>query len=70
MRIELNRYQKLKAYFLGIAVHRSVENRLQEFQKLDFEPYAPVKGQLFSILRAANRARETADFELVPTASR
>lgn len=69
VRIELNRYREMKAYFLGIAVHRSVENLVQEFQKLDFEPYAPVRGQLFSILRAVNRARKAAGFELVPVGS-
>lgn len=66
VRIELNRYRELKAYFLGIAVHRSVESLVREFEALGLELYAPVRGQLFCILRAVNRARKAAGFEAVP----
>lgn len=65
VRIELQRYRELKAFFLGIAVHRSVAAIEAEFWALGFEPYAPVRAQLFSILRAVNRARKAAGFEPV-----
>ena len=63
VRIERERYRELKAYFLEVAVHRSAEALEAEFRALAFEPYAPVRAQLFSILRAVNRARKAAGFE-------
>jgi hypothetical protein len=65
VRIELGRYRELKALFLGLAVHRSVAALETEFRGLNFEPYAPVRAQLFAILRAVNRARKAAGFEPV-----
>ncbi len=66
VRLELERYLELKAYFEKQAVHRSVENLCQEFTSLGFEAYAPVKNQLAAILRAVNRARKAAGFQPVP----
>lgn len=58
VRIELNRYRELKAHFLALAPHWSPESLAAEFRRrADFEPYAPVRAQLFSILRGVNRAR-------------
>lgn len=68
VRIDLDRYRELKAYFESIAAHRSVENLCAEFRALRFEPYAPVKNQLFMILRRVNRARSAGGFEPVPSA--
>lgn len=65
VRIELQRYRELKAFFLGIAVHRTAAAIEAEFRALGFEPYAPVRAQLFAILRAVNRARKAAGFEPV-----
>ena len=66
VRIELEHYREVKAYFESIAVHRSVENLCAELQALPFVPYAPVRNQLFMILRTLNRLRKAAGFELVP----
>ena len=52
----------MKAYFVDLAVHRSVVSLERELAKISFEPYAPVRRQLLSILRAANRARKKAGF--------
>lgn len=60
VRIDLNRYRELKAFFAEIATRRSAESIAAEFRRLDFEPYAPVRVQLHSILRAVNRARKAA----------
>ncbi len=68
VRIELERYREVKAHFESIAVHRSVENLCQEFSALTFEAYAPVRNQLYMVLRAVNRRREAAGFEAVPAA--
>lgn len=66
VRIELDRYRELKAHFLALAPHWSAESLAEEFRRrADFEPYAPVRAQLFSILRGVNRARKTAGREPV-----
>jgi hypothetical protein len=68
VRIHPDEYRKLRAYFLELASHRSVESLRREFQRVRYEPYAPVRRQLLNILRAVNRARKVAGFEPVPTA--
>jgi len=65
VRIELSHYRELKAFFLEIAVHRSGPAIEAEFWGLNLEPYAPVRAQLFSILRLVNRARKAAGFDPV-----
>ena len=65
VRIERQIYSELKARFEGMAAHRDANSIEAEFFALHFEPYAPVRGQIFSILRAVNRARKAAGFEPV-----
>lgn len=67
VRIEQRRYLELKAYLLEIAAHRQADTIEQEFRKLGFEPYAPVRGQLFGLLRAVNERRKLCHFEPVPS---
>jgi hypothetical protein len=66
VRIEEEEYRNLKAYFLELSVHRSLEALRREFSRLPFEPYAPIRGQLLRILRAVNRTRLAAGYEPVP----
>lgn len=66
MRIHPSVYLTLKAYFLGLATRRSVENLTAEFRRIPFEPYAPVRRQFLNILGAVNRERKRAGYELVP----
>jgi hypothetical protein len=66
VRIHPSEYLTLKAYFLDLATRRSVENLMAEFQRIPFEPYAPVRRQFLNILRAVNRERKRAGFEPVP----
>jgi hypothetical protein len=66
VRIGQNRYLELKAYLSDVAVHRSKEWLERQFQRLPFEPYAPVRTQLHSILRSVNQRRELARFAPVP----
>jgi hypothetical protein len=66
VRIEQEEYKRQKAYFLDIAVHRTAEHLGQELHALRFEPYAPIRGQLFCILRAVNRRRHAAGYAEVP----
>lgn len=65
VRIEERRYRELKAHFADVAVHRNREWLEEQFSRLPFEPYAPVRSQLFAILRAVNRRRRLARFEEV-----
>ncbi len=66
VRIERGLCRELKARFAAMAVHRSVEDLCREFGRIDYEPYAPVRDQLRSILRVVNRHRKAAGLELVP----
>lgn len=59
-------YNDLKAYFLELATHRSAENLQRELWSLPFEPYAGVRRQIVSIVRAVNRERKRAGFERIP----
>jgi hypothetical protein len=66
VRIEQGQYAELKAFFLEAAARRPAAWLGRELGRLPFEPYAPVRGQLLGILRAVNRARDTAGLEAVP----
>jgi len=66
VRIERERFGELKRRFAALAVHHSVEELCQEFRRLAFEPYAPVRDQLRILLRAVNRRRAVAGLEPVP----
>lgn len=65
VRIEQEEYKRVKSYFVELAVRRSAETLERELGKLRFEPYAPVRRQLLSILRAVNRERKEAGFRPV-----
>jgi len=65
VRIERERFRELKQCFVGLAVHRSVEELCEKFRRLGFEPYAPVRDQLRILLRAVNRRRQVAGLELM-----
>jgi len=66
VRIGEERFRELKSYFLEVATHRRAGALADELAALPFEPYAPVRRQLFIILRAVNRSRRAAGFQPVP----
>lgn len=66
VRIDRGSYLNIKAYFEDIATKRSADVLRRQLFSLPFSPYAPVRSQLFAILRAVNRARQVAGFESVP----
>ena len=66
VRIARDTFAELKQRFAALAVHGSVEQLCQEFRRLAFEPYAPVRDQLRILLRAINRRRHAAGMEEVP----
>lgn len=69
VRIHPKRYLEVKSYFLELACHRSVDKLSEEFRRLPFEPYAPVRDQLRAVLRAVNAKRKAAGFAPVPFAA-
>jgi len=66
VRIDHERYSEIKARFVEISVHRTVEQLTGEFQAFPFEPYAPIRNQLYAILKAVNSKRHAAGLEAVP----
>jgi len=66
VRIAGDEYLGLKSYFVGQAVHRSLENLSASLHRVPFEPYAPIRRQLLNVLRSINHSRVTAGFEAVP----
>ena len=70
VRIERETFKDLKAYCFQNACHWSAERMGTLLRDLPFEPYAPVRGQMFELLRGVNRLRKTAGLELVPNCLR
>jgi hypothetical protein len=66
VRIDGEEYARLKAHLLNLATHRGAAALASEFQRVRFEPYAPVRRQLLNILRAVNRERKKAGFAPLP----
>lgn len=66
VRIALDELRALKAYFRERARHDSVERLAAEMQQLPFEPYAPIRQQLLSLLRLTNRERKLAGLSDAP----
>ena len=64
--IERRRFLELKARFLHLAVHRSPVNLAMAFYDFPFEPYAPVRRQLLTLLREVNAVRRQAGFQVLP----
>jgi hypothetical protein len=66
VQLDAETYAGIKAYFLNIAIHRQADILAREFLSLPFQPYRPVREQLFSILRAVNGARQLAGYQRIP----
>lgn len=66
VRIEQRQYQLLKSYFLEAAQRQPAERLARAIRGLAFEPYAPVRRQLFNLVRAVNRERKVIRREPVP----
>ena len=60
VRIERATYKRLRAYFADIATKRRASDLVRELRALPFEPYRPVRYQLFRILDEVNRLRKGA----------
>ena len=63
VRIEKEWYLSLKAYVRQIALHHSAAELAAEFYMLPFEPYAPIRRQLLTLLRYVNDRRKAAGLD-------
>lgn len=63
VQIEAELYKGLRAYFEDIAVHRTARQLAAEIADLPFEPYAPVRRQLLTLVRYINDRRKAANLE-------
>ena len=66
VRIDGPTYKQLKSYFLDRAVHRNAKSLAQDFARVPYARYAPVRRQLLNILRAVNKARSKQGFDELP----
>jgi hypothetical protein len=69
VRIEQELYLKLKRFLVENALRRSRAEIEDALSKLAFEAFAPVRSQLFCILRAINRRRKTAGLDSISSTS-
>ncbi|MEZ6103878.1 MAG: hypothetical protein R3E01_33445 [Pirellulaceae bacterium] len=66
VRIDPWTYRELKAFFLDRACHRSVENLANDFARVPYARFAPVRRQLLTIQRLVNKARAQVGHEPIP----
>jgi hypothetical protein len=66
VRIEREEFKRLRAHLLALAPHREGRSIADEFLRLRYEPYAPVRRQLLHVLSAVNAKRRAAGFDAVP----
>lgn len=69
VRIDPTTYQQLKTHLVMRAKHRKAETVIEDFRRIPFARYAPVRRQILNIHRAVNHARKQAGFEKIPTSS-
>ena len=69
VRIDPTTYSELKAHFLNRACHRKAETLAEDFQRIPYARYAPVRRQLLNIHRAVNNARTKMGYALIPVSS-
>ena len=65
VRIDRDQFRALKASFGAMAVHNTAAELGRRLRALGFEPYAPVRGQLWALCRTVNRRRKAAGLEPV-----
>jgi hypothetical protein len=60
VRVERETFRDLAAYVSDLALRRNESDLERLFRTIPFEPYAPVRNQIHTLLRAVNRKRKTA----------
>ncbi len=69
VRIDDETYKQLKSFYVDLSCRRKAASMIQEFYQAPFEPYSPIKRQMFNILREVNRKRKTAGYQQLPTST-
>jgi len=69
VRIDPKTYRELKTYLVMRAKHRKLETLIEDFRRIPFARYAPIRRQLLNIHRAVNHARRQAGFEKLPASA-
>lgn len=65
VRIRQSVYREIRERFLYLAPRRSAAQLAAEFQRVPFEPYSPILGQLNKIRRDVNAVRKPLGYELI-----
>lgn len=66
VRIDDNTYRMLRDRFIDLSTHRTADTLGNEFARIPFARYAPIRRQLLNILRAVNERRKQQNYELLP----
>src|SRR5262249_29492817 len=69
VRVAEREFVSLRAHLLEVALSRSADGLARVFARLPWEPYAPVRAQLFGLLAAVNERRKKAGEEPVSSAA-
>ena len=69
VRIEYARFLQLKEYLLDRARMAPVDDLVSEFRSFSFPPFAPVRWQVFFLVRRMNELRRVAGREIIPFAA-
>lgn len=69
VRIDPTTYSQLKTHFVQRAKHRKSATVIEDFRRIPYARYAPVRRQILNIHRAVNHARKQAGFEKIPVTS-
>lgn len=69
VRIDPTTYRELKTFFVTRAKHRKAETLIEDFRRIPFARYAPIRRQILNIHRAVNHARKQAGFEQIPVSA-
>ena len=63
--ISKEKFKDLLLYFASISCHRSKESLRRELLSIPYEPYAPIRRQLLTILKKVNEKRKAAGYALL-----
>lgn len=70
VRLDKETYRSVRAHLLELATrpsYRETDKLIYEFMTLPFQGYGPVRSQVLSIIKAANRRRRHAGYAQLPT---
>lgn len=66
VQISRERFRELLYYFQEISCRRSIESLSSELYSIPYEPYAPVRRQLLTVVRKVNEKRQQAGLDKLP----